>query len=119
VADGRGRPGGIAADGREVPVASQRDFSVDHPRTRALVQNASTQRHGLRSYFKNPDNRNFRFFVQPFDGLAYDFFDVTDWQIGWGDLFFASPAGAWEEDTYSLVVNGADGTRAMLPIELE
>ena len=106
-------------DGREIPVASQRDYRTDYRRTQALVLTASPSRHGIGGYFTTPGSRNFKFFAQPFDGIVYSFFDADSWRVAWGDLFFASPAGAWEEGTYSLVVNGEDGARAVLPIDLE
>ena len=106
-------------DGREIPVASQRDYRTDYGRTQALIQNASTSRHGIGGYFTAPGSRNFKFFAQPFEGIVYSFFDADTWRVAFGDLFFASPTGAWEDGTYSLVVNGADGAQAMLPIELE
>ena len=34
-----------------------------------------------------------------------------------GDLFFASPTGAWESGTYTLVIAGDTDVR--LPIEIE
>ena len=87
---------------------------------RPLIQNARTTRHGIRSYFTESRGRNFRFFALPFEGISYRFFDVDQWRIAWGDLFFASPTGTWNAGTYSLVfeIAGTDG-RAVLPIDLE
>lgn len=109
----------ITPDGQAVPVATQRAFRQDHPRTQMLVQNARTARHGIGAYFTVPESRNFQFFVMPADGIAYDFFYVNRWRIGWGDVFFASPTGAWAAGTYTLVVQGEDEAQAMLPIDLE
>ena len=48
-----------------------------------------------------------------------DIFDVDQHRAALGDLYFASPTGAWEDGTYSLVVQGADAARAILPIDLD
>ena len=109
----------ITPDGRPVRVASQSAFTRDLPSVRSLLIRAKTTRHGITGYFRNPRLRNFRFFALPFQGVAYSVFDVDTWQTAWGDLFFASPTGAWEAGTYSLVVEGTENARAMLPIDLE
>ena len=96
----------ITPDGRPVRVASQSAFARDIPRVRSLLLRAETTRHGITGYFRKLRLRNFRLFTLPFQGVAYDVFDVDSWQIAWGDLFFASPTGAWEAGTYSLVVEG-------------
>ena len=45
--------------------------------------------------------------------------DTVQVVAAWGDLYFASPTGAWEAGTYSLVVEGDGKVLAMLPIELD
>lgn len=109
----------MTPDDRVVPVASQAAFAGDAPRIRSLLLRAKTTRHGITGYFKRRQIRNFQFFVLPFQGVAYDVFDVDKWQVAWGDLFFASPTGAWAPGTYTLLVAGSGGAQAQLPIELE
>ena len=109
----------VTPDDRLVPVASQTAFAGDAPRIRSLLLRAKTTRHGITGYFKRRQLRNFRFFVLPFQGVAFDVFDVDKWQTAWGDLFFASPTGAWAPGTYTLLVVGSGGAQARLPIELE
>ncbi len=106
--------------GRRVELATQRAWSQDHQRVRPILQNARTTRHGIGGYFTEGGSRNFQFFASPFGGLSYDFFDADQFRIGWGDLFFASPTGAWDDGTYSLVVEvEEEDARAVLPIDLE
>ena len=115
----------VMPDGRSVAVAvaSQRAFSQDVQRTRLLVQNARLTRHlaGRTSgYFLGRRSERFQWFVvTPFEGIVTDFFDVDVHRTACGDLYFASLTGSWEEGTYSLVVQGADETRAVLPIDLD
>ena len=113
----------VMPDGRSVAVASQRAFSQDVQRTRLLVQNARPTRYlaGRTSgYFLGRRSERFQWFVvTPFEGIVTDFFDVDVHRTACGDLYFASLTGSWEEGTYSLVVQGADETRAVLPIDLD
>ena len=110
----------LTPDGRRVELPTQRVWSQDHQRVRPLIQNARVTRHGIGSYFQLVNSRNFQFFVLPFDGISYDFFDANDFHIGWGDLFFASPTGAWGEGTHSLIFEIAEkGALAVLPIDLD
>ena len=106
-------------DGREIPLASQRIWRQDHQRVVPLLQNAAVTRHGVSSYFKRSGNRQFRFFVRPTEGIVDRFFDIDQHRFAWGDLFFASPTGAWDAGTYSLVINGEEDTQAVLPIDLD
>ena len=109
----------ITPDGSAVPVASQAAVLQDIPRVRSLLLRAQTSRHGITGYFKTRRLRNFRFFALPFQGVAYNVFDVDRWQTAWGDLFFASPTGAWDDGTYSLVIEGSEEALGVLPIDLE
>ena len=63
-------------------------------------------------------SRPFRFFVEPGDGIIESFFEVDQWRVAWGDLFFSSPTDMWDAGTYALVINGEDGAQAVLPINL-
>ena len=112
----------VTPDGRSVDVGSQRAFSQDIRRTRLIVQNAVITRHldsRVGGYFQGRRPERFQWFALPFDGIVTDFFDVDVHRSAWGDLYFASPTGAWVEGTYSLIVQGAGNTRAVLPIDLE
>ncbi len=110
----------LTPDGRRVPLATQRAWSRDHQLVRPIMLQARSTRHGIRSYFKESTGRNFRFFVPPFGGTAYPFFNANQWRTSWGDLFFTSPTGAWDAGTYSLVFeNAEEDARAVLPIDLE
>ena len=113
----------VRPDGRPVAVASQRAFAQDIQRTRLLVQNAVTTRHlhsRINGYFGSRQSERFQWFVVTlFEGIVFEFFDVDVHRTAWGDLYFASPTGAWAGGTYSLVVQGAGETRAVLPIDLD
>ena len=95
----------VMPDGRSVAVASQRAFAQDVQRTRLFVQNARPTRHlaGRTSgYFRGRRSARFQWFVvTPFEGIVTDFFDVDVHRTAWGDLYFASPTGAWEETPWS------------------
>ena len=106
--------------GQVVPVASQRSFAQDRQRTRLLYRNAITTRHPVVNYLNVRRFLPFRWFaLTPTDGTVTDSFDADEYRAALGDLYFASPTGAWEPGTYSLVVEGPDGNRAMIPIDLE
>ena len=113
----------VTPDGRAVPVASQRTFAQDLERSRLVRRNAIPTLHlngRVGSYFRGRRSERFQWFVvTPFEGIVTDFFDTDIHRTAWGDLYFASPTGAWEAGTYSLVVQGRDETRAMLPIDLD
>ena len=113
----------VTPDDRVIHVASQRVFSQDFQRTRLIRRNARPTRHldaRIGSYFRGRRGERFQWFVvTAFEGTVTEFFDVDVHSTAWGDLYFASPTGAWEEGTYSLVVQGPDETRAVLPIDLD
>ncbi len=107
-------------DGRVVALPSQRAFSQDRQRTRELHVSAVSTRHPVGSYFRGERIEPFRWFALTlWEGTVTDIFDVDQHRAALGDLYFASPTGAWEKGTYSLVVQGADDARAMLPIDLD
>lgn len=109
----------VTPDGLDVPLASQRRFREDTNRVRLLVQNASSQRHGVDTYFTTRRRREaMRFFALPFQGTVQNDFVVDRDRMAWGDLFFESPTGLWEAGTYTLVIQG-DGVSARLPIRLQ
>ena len=109
----------ITPDGVEVTLAPQTRFSQDISRIRLLIQNASTTRHGILSYFnRRGQNEDFRFFQLPGGPVVYDDFVVDRFRVAVGDLFFESPTGTWEDGVYTLVIEHV-GVRATVPIGLE
>lgn len=129
-------------NGSEVPLPPQEVYRQDRRRVVPLLQNAGLVRQRILGYIKRPvpvgfstsrlpsvrvrgsvpappQGGPFRFFVEPGRGTVGSFFEVDQWRVAWGDLFFASPTGMWDAGIYSLVINGEDGTRAVLPIDLE
>lgn len=105
--------------GREIPLASQERFGQDIGRVRLLLQNASTTRHNVISYFNQRDRTDgMRFFTLPFGPVVHDDFVVDRHRVAVSDLFFESPTGAWADGTYSLIVRHEEG-QAELPIVLE
>lgn len=109
----------LTPDGTDVPLATQRRFREDINRTRLVLQNASTQRHGVEDYFNTRRRREpLRFFALPFEGTVSTEAVVDRNRMTWGDLFFESPTGLWDAGTYSLLIQG-DQASASLPINLE
>ncbi len=109
----------ITPDGVEITLAAQERFARDIQRVRPLVQNAATTRHGIGSYFnRRSQSENFRFFSLQGGLVVYDDFVVDNHRVAWGDLFFESPTGSWEDGTYTLTIEH-EGVRATVPIELE
>jgi hypothetical protein len=108
----------VRPDGEEVPLTSQRDYR----RARAELLPLHLQLHTLavdpiRDYFIGRcSGHGFRFFVD--SGIRQTV--VYTNRVGpcaRGDLYFASPTGAWERGTYTLVIGGATDVR--LPMEIE
>ncbi len=108
----------VTPDGVEIPLAPHARFRSDVERVRGLVQNASTTRHNIGSYFRRWRQEPFRFFRLPGTGTIQDDFVVDSDRTVLGDLFFASPTDAWANGTYTLVVE-LEGLRAAVPIELD
>jgi hypothetical protein len=108
----------ITPDGIEIPLAPHARFRGDVERVRGLVQNASTTRHSIGSYFRRWRQEPFRFFRLPGTGTIQDDFVVDRDRTVLGDLFFASPTDAWANGIYTLVVE-LEGVRAAVPIELD
>jgi hypothetical protein len=106
-------------EGREIPLATQRQVGEDVNRIKALLQNATTVTHDVVSYFTQRDRvETINLFRLPFDDVVHDSFVVDRHRVAVGRLFFAAPTGAWEDGTYALVVRHANGT-AEMPIRLE
>ena len=105
--------------GREIPLATQERFGEDVGRVRLLLQNASTTRHNVTSYFNQRDRiDSMRFFTLPFGPVVHDDFVIDAHRVATSDLFFESPTGAWADGTYSLIVRHEHG-QAELPIVLD
>jgi hypothetical protein len=108
----------VTPDGVEITLAGQKPFSQDIQRIRLDMQNARTTRHGIGSYFNRQRSEEFRFFQLPGGPVVYDNFVVDNLRVAWGDLFFESPTGSWEDGVYTLVIEH-EGVRAAVPIGLE
>ena len=109
----------VRPDGAQVPLTSQRDYR----RARAELLPLQLQLHTLavdpvRGYFPGghcPDH-SFRFFVD--SGIRQSVvYAYRTRRCVRGDLYFASPTGAWDSGTYMLTIGGDTGVR--LPIEIE
>lgn len=109
----------VTPSGRVVPLATQRRWGADSARARGLLQEASTTRHQVRSYFRG--TREFeplRFFGRPESGeTVIDTVQGAPEQVLIGDLLFEAPTGAWQKGEYALVIKH-DGGTASLPIDL-
>ena len=109
----------VRPDGVQVPLTSQRDYR----RARAELLPLQLQLHTLavdpvRGYFPGghcPDH-SFRFFVDSGVRQSVVYAHRTGRCVR-GDLYFASPTGAWDRGTYTLVISGDTDVR--LPIEIE
>jgi hypothetical protein len=115
----RGRIELVMPTGRVVPLATQARWAEDSERNTLLLQQASTSRHPVASYFKPTNGRTgLRFFTRPPGaGTVLDFVDLAPNELALGDLLFESPTRLWDKGTYALVVR-YDGSEAVLPIEL-
>ena len=109
----------VTPAGDELPLASQRQWGQDSARARTLLQQARPTRHQVKSYFREVNGREeLRFFTKPGEfGTTIDGTQVMPEQVLLGDLYFESPAGAWDRGTYALVIHRNDGA-IRLPIEL-
>ena len=109
----------VTPDGREVPLASQRQWSQDSGRARTLLQQALPSRHQVKSYFREVNGREeLRFFTGPeAGGTTIDSTQVMPEQVVLGDLYVESPSGLWNRGTYTLVIHRPDAT-VRLPIDL-
>ena len=109
----------LTPGGQRIPLATQRAWSQDRGLIRLLQQNAQTVRQSTRFYFNKPYGPAFRFFTSGFN-TSNDRLYANKTYVLSGNLYFSSPADAWEDGTYSLVFEVAEeGARAVLPIILE
>lgn len=105
--------------GREIPLATQRQVNEDIKGVEALLQSSSAERHDVPSYFTQRDRiEDMRLFTLPFGQAVHDSFVVDRDRVAVGPFLFESPSGTWESGTYALILRHAEGT-AELPIRLE
>src|SRR5262245_1927245 len=109
----------ITPTGRIVRLATQARWSEDSEHNTLLLQQATTSRHQVESYFKPANGRTgLRFFTRPpAAGTVVDLIHLAPNELVLGDLLFESPTRFWDKGTYALVVR-YDGAEAVLPIEL-
>jgi hypothetical protein len=108
----------VTPEGRDVFLPTQARFAQEVSRVRPVLQNASTTRHGVLNYFSQRSwSEGMRLFALPGGTVLTNFVTDAD-HVARGDLFFESPTGLWTPGTYTLVIE-RDGTRAVVPIELE
>jgi hypothetical protein len=109
----------VTPTGRVVRLATQARWAEDSRHNALLLQQASTSRHPVESYFKPANGRTrLRFFTRPPGaGTVLNFIDLRPNELVLGDLLFESPTLLWDKGTYALVVR-YDGAEAILPIEL-
>lgn len=109
----------VRPDGVEVPLASQRDYR----RARAELLPLQLRLHSLaldpvRSYYPGSQctDHQLQFFVE--GGIRQTVVYVhRSSDCVRGDLYFASPTGAWKSGTYTLIIGGDTGVRMPLDIE--
>jgi hypothetical protein len=115
----RGRIELVTPAGRVVGLASQSRWAQDSRRNALLLQQASTLRHPVESYFAPANGQTrLRFFTHPPNGgTVQEVVYLAPKELVLGDLLFESPTRLWDKGTYALVIR-YDGGDAILPIEL-
>ncbi len=109
----------VLPDGVERPLTSQREYR--RARAELLPMRLALHMHldTVRDHFPagRCGDHNFRFFVD--SGIRQTLVDASPVIGGClrGDLFFASPTGAWNSGTHTLVIGGDTSVR--LPIEIQ
>lgn len=105
--------------GREIPLATQRQVNENITDVETLLQNARVVSHDVPSYFTQRDRvERMGLFTLPFGPVVHDSFVVDRDRVAVGPFLFESPSGAWENGTYALVLQHGAGA-AELPIHLE
>jgi len=108
----------VTPSGREIALPTQARVLRGVGQIRPVVLGASASRHDVLSYFNERDRPEpLRLFSLSSDAVDTNFVSIRH-HVTYGDLFFESPTGLWEDGTHSLVIE-RDGVRAVLPIELE
>ena len=109
----------LSPDATEIALAAQTRFSQNMPQIRELLLGATTTRHSTTSYFRRRNrSEDMHFFSLPGSSVVRDDFVIDRFRVAWGDLFFESPTGLWEEGTYTLLIE-QEGVRVAMPIVLE
>ena len=107
----------VRPDGVQIELASQREYRRTRAELLPLHIQLHTRTRSISAHFViGCRDHSFRFFVD--SGIRQT--EVYANRIGpcvRGDLFFASPTGAWQRGTYTLVIGGDTDVR--LPIEIE
>lgn len=105
-------------DGSTVPLSTLPAFRRAFRQLRPIMLQLHTRERPIAGFFPVPcAEHSFRFFV-PTGELRQ-----TEVHASWqgscvrGDLFFEAPSGAWDQGTYTLVVDG--DTNIRLPIEID
>ncbi len=109
----------LTPSGRAVQLATHARWSQDSARNVLLLQQATSSRHPVSSYFVAPNRQTgLPFFTDLRRGgtVRNELLLAPD-ELALGNLFFESPTPLWDKGTYALVVR-YDGAEAVLPIEL-
>jgi len=109
----------VTPSGRVVPLATHARWSQDSTRNVRLLQQASSSRHPISSYFFKPNRQTgLGFFTDPRRGgtVRNELLLAPD-ELALGDLLFESPTRLWDKGTYALIIR-YDGAEAVTPIEL-
>ena len=109
----------VTPSGRVVPLATQARWSQDSARNVLLLQQTTSSRHPVSSYFFKPNGQTgLGFFTDPRRGgtVRNELFLAPD-ELALGDLFFESPTRLWDKGTYALIIR-YDGAEAVTPIAL-
>ena len=107
----------VRPDGGRIELASQREYRRARAELLPLHVQLHTRIRSISSHFTvGCRSHEFRFFVD--SGIRQSVVYAN--RLGpcvRGDLYFASPTGAWNRGIYTLVIGGDTGVR--LPIEIE
>jgi hypothetical protein len=109
----------VTPSGRVVPLSTQARWAAQPERNALLLQQASSSRHQLSSYFRSINGlAHLRFFIQPSGaGTVLQSIDLAPNELAVGDLLFESPTRLWDKGTHALVIR-YDGNEVVLPIDL-
>jgi hypothetical protein len=110
----------VTPSGRAVQLASQARWAADSGRNTLLIQQATSLKHPVYSYFSPVNGQTgLRFFARPpGTGTVLEVVYLRPEELVLGDLLFESPTGSWEKGTYALAIR-YDGEEAVLPIKLQ
>lgn len=107
----------VRPDGVRIELASQREYRRARAELLPLHLQLHTRARSMYRHFTvRCENHSFRFFVDSGIRQSVVYAHRTGKCVR-GDLYFASPTGAWSSGTHTLVIGGDTGVR--LPIEIE